>query len=156
MGLPTVTIGELNRAPGAVVDRVLRGERLIVVRHRRPVATLQPLNGIVEQPISGQPHDVYGEHLSDELSQLRSLTEIQKAVLRDGISYGRYVIGRINSKWSLAETREAVDDLLLRGLLTKSPGRGMVLTGRGLVLREELLTIAGKNPTDCWLGRRSV
>jgi len=40
--LPWVTIRDLSRTPGGVIQRVLRGERLIVCRHGHPIATLQP------------------------------------------------------------------------------------------------------------------
>lgn len=38
-----VTIRELRNQGGDVIDRVLRGERIIVTRSGRPVAELQPL-----------------------------------------------------------------------------------------------------------------
>ena len=38
-----VTIRELRNQGGDVIDRVLRGERIIVTRSGRPVAELQPV-----------------------------------------------------------------------------------------------------------------
>jgi prevent-host-death family protein len=42
----TVTVRELRNDGGAVVDKVARGERLIVTRDGKPVAELRPLQRV--------------------------------------------------------------------------------------------------------------
>ncbi|HZK51905.1 MAG TPA: hypothetical protein VFD47_10120 [Actinomycetota bacterium] len=44
--LPIVTTSDLSRTPRRVLNRIARGERFIVCCHGRPLATLQPLDGI--------------------------------------------------------------------------------------------------------------
>lgn len=44
--METVTVRELRNDGGAVVDRVIRGERLIVTRDGKPVAELRPLQRV--------------------------------------------------------------------------------------------------------------
>lgn len=101
--LPTVSVRELVRNPGAVIDRVRSGERFIVARHGRPVATLQPIDGWI-QCGDGLPTDIY--------------------------------------------------DLVLRGLARKSSHRGMVVTGRGMVLKEWLVKRAARKASPT--GRRTT
>ena len=105
---PHIGIRELSRGPGDVLDRVGRGERFVVCRRGRPVATLQPLDGVVVQ-----------------LSPARSSTS--RAL-----------------PWGIRKDQ-----------------RGLVLTGRGMMLREALL--ARIDAADRWTwrtihkpGRRSV
>ena len=50
---PEVTTSDLSRSPRRVLDRIAGGERLLVTCHGRPLATLQPLDGVVWQPFAG-------------------------------------------------------------------------------------------------------
>ncbi len=73
--LSVVTTSDLSRSPGKVLDRVARGERLIVCRHQRPVATLQPLDGVVVQ-LGARAHDIYGRPIGGPLEETEKLDEI--------------------------------------------------------------------------------
>lgn len=42
--MKTVSIDELKRSLSAFIDRAARGERIVITKHRRPVATLAPAN----------------------------------------------------------------------------------------------------------------
>jgi prevent-host-death family protein len=42
-GMSTVTVHDLQKNAGALLDRVQAGERLVVVRDNRPVAELRPI-----------------------------------------------------------------------------------------------------------------
>ena len=127
--LRRISVSELNDKPGEILDRAMRGERFVVCRHRRPIAMLLPL----------------GASPGDLLTDLDELTEGEKMVLRDSVRQGAL-------KWAGVDTK----NLVLRGLARRSPSRGgLVITGRGLILREELLARAGVDPTDCWIGGRA-
>lgn len=144
LGMEQVSVAELFKKCSEILDRAMRGERFIICRHQRPIATLQPLNGVVVQPYEGRDYDVNGSPLSDACGELEKLTEAERTLLRDGVSGGRLIFG--HGGW------EAMKSLVVRGLARKSADRGIVITARGLVLREELLVRAGRDPTDCWLG----
>lgn len=73
--LATVTTSDLSRKPGEVLSRVRRGERLVVVRHKDPIATLQPLDGFVSQPFGGAAHDVFGWPIGGLDEEIEKLTD---------------------------------------------------------------------------------
>lgn len=141
--LPQIGIGELSRNPRGVLKRVLRGERLIVCRHGHPVATLQPLNGCVTQPFEASAeaptYDLGGRPLGDLDRQIAHLTPAEKKVLMHGIRWDH----RIKPAYAPSNWIEFARDWQLRGLVRKTR-RGLILTGRGMVLREALLERAGK------------
>lgn len=140
-------VSELNKKTGEVVHRVMRGERFIVCRHGRPVATLQPLNGRVVQPLDGTQCDVTGSPLGDASAEVDKLTCAQHALLLDGISLGRIVFSRLYHDHRSDELGAGLEDLVLRGLVRRSD-RGTILTGRGMVLREELFLRHGRGDCD--------
>jgi prevent-host-death family protein len=128
--LPTVSVRDLVRNPAQVLDRVAHGERFIVCRHRRPIATLQPIDGWVGDIDGRKPCDIYGFPLGDPEGEAGKLSEYQKELLI-GVNRGRFI--------SRGEGfREAMQEFTLRGLARRSSHRGMVITGRGMVLREWL------------------
>ena len=155
-GLVRVSVADFARGLGDLLDRTLRGERFIVCRHKRPIATLQPLNGVIVQPFEGLDYDVEGSLLGDVSQELEKLSELQRAILRDAVSNGRPTSLPLGHPLQGLGIGPALDDLQQRGFLTRSKRRrgGRVITARGLVLREELLTQAGADPSDCWLGGR--
>ena len=121
------------RNPAAVLGRVSRGERFLVCRHRRPVATLQPITGWVVDGSGEHDCDIYGSPLGDQRREVEKLSQLHRELLlsTDGRSQ-RFIYG------GQPGYREAIDDLTLRGLARRSQHRGMVLTGRGIVLKEWL------------------
>jgi prevent-host-death family protein len=142
-----ITTSDLNRSLGEVLDRVARGERLIVCRHKKPVATLQPLNGLVVQPFGGACHDVYGRPMDPLAAETELLDDAERHLLRDGIWRGRVIPGRLNGRFDYATLKDAIEDMKVRGLARKS-SRGLVLTGRGMMLRGALLLEEGRNLDD--------
>lgn len=138
--LPFVSVRELSRNPGSVLERVAGGERLIVTRHGTPIATIQPLSGSVYQPIDRSEHDVYGRPHRDAEWEIARLSDLQRRLLRDAVKWDKIIAGRVvraGEDW-----RGALEEMRLRGLVRRSP-RGWVLRGPGLVLREALLAEAG-------------
>jgi antitoxin (DNA-binding transcriptional repressor) of toxin-antitoxin stability system len=121
--LESITVGDLSKRMGPILDRVLRGERLLVCRHRRPIATLQPLNGVVLMP-DGTTSDVHGDAIGDVSQEAAKLTETQRELLRDHIQLGRIVYGRLSSV-DQARLREALDDFVAQGLADRRRGWGM-------------------------------
>ena len=145
--LPTVSVRELVRNPGAVIDRVRSGERFIVARHGRPVATLQPIDGWI-QCGDGHPTDIYGDVLGDPAHEASKLTSVQINMILAVNRLGRYIDTGDD------DYRELMDDLVLRGLARKSSHRGMVVTGRGMVLKEWLVKRAARKASPT--GRRTT
>jgi prevent-host-death family protein len=143
--LPSVPIGDLSRRPREVLDRVAAGERLIVSRHGRPVATLQPLDGYVFQPFEGTAHDVFGWPIGGIEDEIAKLNPAQQALL-----------GGCYKDWRLRPVRlpedlqtqgfRSLGDLEVRGLARKT-SRGWELTGRGLALHEALRGRYGQDHT---------
>lgn len=148
---PTVSLRELSRGCGQIVDRVLRGERLIVCRHGRPVATLQPLTGSVVQPFEGREFDIHGASLGDVGAEVDKLSEVQRALLADAIRRGRFIPGCLSEQHTWAEGRDGLDDLVLRGYAKRGAYGGLVPTGRGIVLREHLRAGLGLECDDRWV-----
>jgi prevent-host-death family protein len=149
--LGTVTVRELNRNPAGVLARVNKGERLIVCRNGRPVATLQPLDGTV-LTTTGSYTDVHGAPLGDTTAQLERLSDVQRYLLANCIRRWR-LFPWVGNASSFGSVSEAVDDLQLLGYLRKTH-LGLEITGRGLVLHEALVTAAGLTEPSEWLLRR--
>lgn len=134
--LPTVSISELSRNPREVLRRVASGERLLVSRHGRPLATLQPLDGYVFQPFAGTGHDVFGWPIGGVDEELAKLTELQRALLKYGYRDWRLRWTRVPEDIEGSRVG-AIEDLIVRGLVRKTP-RGCELTSRGLAMHEAL------------------
>lgn len=145
-GLPTVSIGELSREPRRVLERILRGERLIVCRYGHPIATLQPLDGYVAQPFEGKVGSLDGSPLGDLKAELDRLQPIEKELLMDCVRMGRIVTGGVG-RYEGVGPGGVLEQWQLRGLARKIPGFGTFATARALVLREALLKSAGR-PID--------
>ncbi len=141
--LPAVTTSDLSRTPGDVLGRVARGERLIVCRHGKALATLQPLDGYVFQPFTGTAHDVFGWAFGDEHDQIERLSPPQRGMLMDGYRQWRIRPTRVDHRFDWSVLMRALEDMYVRGLVRKTP-RGNELTGRGLTLRETLLRMEGR------------
>ncbi|HEV2756450.1 MAG TPA: hypothetical protein VG318_11820 [Actinomycetota bacterium] len=141
--LPLVTTSDLSRSPNDVLTRVECGQRLLVCRHKHPVATLQPLDGYVFQPFTGTAQDVFGWPFGDEASQTERLSEPQQRMLTDCYRDWRIRPGRIEPPFDWSTLMRALEDMYVRGLVVKTP-RGNELTGRGLALRETLLRMEGR------------
>ena len=136
--LHTVSVRELARQPAVVLRRVQDGERLIVCSHRRPVATLQPLDGCVVQPFEGAEYDIHGSPLGDAQQEATKLPQIEQEILVYGQKRDRFSPWLIAPQWDRDQLRDAIDDLALRGLIRKIDV-GWRLTGRGWILREALV-----------------
>jgi prevent-host-death family protein len=141
--LPVVSTSDLSRSPRSVLDRVARGERLLVNCHGRPIATLQPLDGVVMQPFTGGAHDIFGWPVGGALEEAGKLSDIHRAML----TYG--VIRRLRlttaRPWDRFEGRNfsaALEELGVLGLAKKTE-RGWELTARGMALREALVQEGG-------------
>jgi prevent-host-death family protein len=165
-GLPIVSVRELGNAPGAIVERARKGERLIVSKHGLPVATIQPLTGFVLQP-GGPAHDAHGNTLADIAAEIDRLSIAERAVL---ISTWN---GVIKSRPPAGLLRSGVFDDALKSLIVKGaikelrPGRG--LTGLGRFLADEVearfgdqlrsMANEGLDPFDAtrrWKGRQPL
>lgn len=141
--LPVVTTTELSKRPRAVLDRVARGQRLIVCHRKKPVATLQPLDGYVFQPFSGAVHDVFGWPVGGIDAEIDKLHERERLLLVD--CYKDWRIRPASGRYpSFSEALRRLDEMQLRGLVFRG-WRGWELTGRGLALREELLRREGRD-----------
>ena len=135
-GFPTVSIRDLGKKPGTILERVVKGERLIVCRHGLPIATIQPLTGYVLQPGVAAAHDVAGTPLADVKGELARLSDHIKQVLlscrNDQIKLRSFAL-----EWPSGTFEATLEEMRLRGLSVRTD-RGMVLTGLGLFLRDEL------------------
>ena len=150
---PIVTTSELSRSPGEVLDRVARGERVIIFRRNRPIATLQPLDGFVLQPFTTTAHDIFGWPMGGAAEELAKLTDAQHLLLVDGYRSGRLMSSVPGHHFEGREVSEAIEDLKLRGMARRVTNRGTELTARGLALRELLLKDLGRlGPEDSLLG----
>jgi prevent-host-death family protein len=136
--LPTITTSDLSRNPGRVLRRIERGERLVVCRKGKPLATLQPLDGFVFQPFEGTAHDVFGWPIGGIEEEAGKLSDLQRQLLLHGYRQWRIWPARVmdRAEWSLCIG--ALEEMRVRGLVTKTEC-GNELTGRGLALREALL-----------------
>ena len=150
-----VTMRELNRNPSGVLERIKMGERLIVRSHRRPVATLQPLNGCVVQPFAEGEYDIEGSPLGDASEEARKLSGVEQDLLVRGQRGHRFFPSNISGAWQSSELREALDALGLRGLIHKGD-LGWRLTGRGWLLREALIGQETFDPQIEWKGSKST
>lgn len=130
--MPVVSVRELVRNPGIVLDDVVRGERFILCRYNRPVATLQPIDGWVTDGTGDRAYDIFGTPLGDPAFEVAKLTERQHELLLHTL--------RLNGRFIFDGSgfREEMDALVLRGLALRKPGMGHVITGRGMVLKEWL------------------
>lgn len=150
---PIVTTSELSRSPGEVLDRVARGERLIICRRKRPIATLQPLDGFVLQPFTANAHDIFGWPVGGAAEELAKLSHAQRLLLVDGYRNGRLLISVPGHRFEAGEASREIDDLKLRGMARRVTNRGTELTARGLAMRELLLKDLGRlGPEDSLLG----
>ncbi len=140
--MPIVTTSDLSRAPGHVLERVARGERLLVCRHKRPVATLQPLDGFLFQPLTGTTRDVFGWPIGGVADEAGKLSDLQRTLLRDCIWNGAIRLGWAASGLSGPELHRALEEMVVTGLL-RPTYRGKELTARGLALREWLIRSVG-------------
>jgi antitoxin (DNA-binding transcriptional repressor) of toxin-antitoxin stability system len=138
LSLSLVSISDLSHTPRKVLDRVARGERLIVCCYGRPVATLQPLDGVVTQPFTGRAHDIYGWPVGGAAEEAAKLSDAQRELLTNGLSGGRLVTVGASVRFSFTEVDRSIKEMVLKGLVQKTE-RGLVLTGRGMVMRETLL-----------------
>jgi antitoxin (DNA-binding transcriptional repressor) of toxin-antitoxin stability system len=150
---PMVTTSELSRSPGVVLERVARGERLIICRHKRPVATLQPLDGYVLQPFSANAHDIFGWPIGGAADEAAKLTGAQRALLVEGFRHARLITSIPETPFGLGELNRGMADLVLRGMARRTY-RGCELTGRGMAMREFLLEATGRplEPRESLLG----
>lgn len=112
------------------------GQRFVVSRYGKPIATLQPIDGFVLDPISGRETDICGSPLGDVGLEVGKLSDVE----RDLIDRSHHLMNRVTISCSDADatvTRKAMDSLVLRGLLERT-SRGLIVTGRGLMIREWL------------------
>lgn len=135
--LGVVTTSELSRSPHKVLERVAGGERLIVVRHKCPVATLQPLDGVVLQ-LGVRAQDIYGWPVDTALEEATKLSEMQRALTMEITRDGRLRPMGLARRFDFGALIKAIEEMSLKGL-AKRTERGWELTGRGMVLREALL-----------------
>jgi prevent-host-death family protein len=124
-----VTVRELTRRPAEILDAVARGERVIVARHGRPIATLQPLTGPFFEP--GAEEEI-----------LEQLTTAQRAILTDGVRLIDRLVASAGEARAGLDLHQAIRELITLGLAKRSD-RGTVLTGRGHLIRERLLARVG-------------
>ena len=139
--LSTVTVRELMRNAPSILARAVAGERFIVSRYGHPVATLQPLEGVVVQPFSGRELDVKGSPLGTVDSEVGKLSKVQRDLLRRAVRSGVLKSAGLDG-YEFSEIARATEDLEFR-CLVKRCDRGLVLTGRGIILREWLLAHEG-------------
>jgi prevent-host-death family protein len=134
--LPAVSVRDLSRTPREFLDRVAAGERFVVCRHGRPLATLQPLDGYVFQPFEGTAHDLFGWPIGGIDDEIAKLSRAQQVLLRDCYNRWRLWSGRL-PEHLMVNIMGMLRDLELRGLAKKTDC-GWELTGRGLAMHEAL------------------
>lgn len=147
VSLGVVGIRQLSRDPGGVLARVARGERLLVRRHKKVVATIQPIAGSVVLPHVPRELSVDGSPLGDAQEEAAKLTRAEKLLLTDAVGVTRIIpvrVSRPSVRW-----QEVLELMEAKGLVRKSP-IGWILRGRGMVLREVLLAEAGMLEEDTW------
>lgn len=142
--LSTITVRELTRNAATILARAAGGERFVVCRYGRPVATLQPLDGVVLQPLTGREFDVKGSPLGTADHEVRKLSEVQRELLCRAVHFDALRPSRL-SGYDVFQVARATEDLQVR-CLVKRCERGLVLTGRGMILREWLLAQQGRGP----------
>lgn len=125
-----------------MLERILRGERLIVCRYGHPVATLQPLTGCVTQPFESATYDIAGSPFGDADRQIAQLRPAEKKLLMDGVARGRFIHGRVRHS-DFAEVYRALQTWEVRGLARRTRS-GLRPTGLAWFLRERLLEKAGR------------
>ncbi|MFN2525246.1 MAG: hypothetical protein ABR505_03135 [Actinomycetota bacterium] len=135
--LARISTSDLSRNPRKVLERIAAGERLIVCCHKKPLATLQPLDGVVVQP-NGRAHDIYGWPVDGAMEEAKKLTEMQRALLVERLRLGRITFGRLSSCFEFGDLIRSVEEMAIRGLARRTD-LGWEWTGRGIVLREALL-----------------
>ncbi|MGH9196653.1 MAG: type II toxin-antitoxin system Phd/YefM family antitoxin, partial [Acidimicrobiia bacterium] len=94
--LGEVSLRQLNRDPSGLFERVRRGERLIVLRHRRPLATIQPLDGFVGQPLITRETSIDGSPLGDANEETDRLTDVERSVLVDAVGMNKIHPARLS------------------------------------------------------------
>jgi prevent-host-death family protein len=134
--LPAISVRDLSRAPGEFLGRVARGERFVVCRHGKPLATLQPLDGYVFQPFDGTASDVFGWPVGGIDDEIDKLSLAQQLLLRDCYRRWRLWSGRLPHGLE-PDRMGMLKDLEVRGLAKKTDC-GWELTGRGLAMHEAL------------------
>ena len=151
--LPSVSVRELSRDTRRLLDRVARGERLIICRHDQPIATLQPLDGVVVQPFDGHEYDVFGAPLGDAFHEARKLPDLARALLRDGVTrLGKVSPLRIRGRYRQQTMGHVIEQLIQMGLLIRTD-RGLEPTSRGWMLRDALVAQAGQSRDDAPITR---
>ena len=140
--LSTITVRELTRNAAVILARTACGERFIVCRFGHPVATLQPLEGVVVQPFSGRELDVKGSPLGTAENEVGKLSKVQRELLCHAVRFDALKPSGLNG-YEVSEVARATEELQVR-CLVKRCDRGLVLTGRGMILREWLLAQRGK------------
>jgi antitoxin (DNA-binding transcriptional repressor) of toxin-antitoxin stability system len=150
---PVVSVGDLGRNPSRFLDRVRNGERLIVCRHRVPIATIQPLNGIIKQPFDAMAYTLEGNQVLDLRSMALGLPALwQDLLLTCRVEYNvdKFRSGWLIGNWPDPAISAAYPQMALRGLAKRT--RGWVATGLGLALKDELesMRAAGTLDTDAW------
>jgi prevent-host-death family protein len=85
--MTTVTALEAKTRFGALLDRVSRGEEIVITRHERPVARMIPEG----RPALAEVRQAVGElqALRREMAQRRSLKPLTDKEIRDAIAEGR-------------------------------------------------------------------
>lgn len=121
---------------------------MLVSCHGRPVATLQPLDGVVVQPFTGGAHDIFGWPAGGALAEADKLTEIQRALLTHGVVRRiRVAPTRLWGPFEEAEVADCVRQIQVEGI-AKRTSRGLELTARGMALREALGRRDGLDPDE--------
>ena len=105
-------------------------------RHKKPLATLQPLDGYVFQPFEGTAHDIFGWPIGGIDEEIAKLSRAQRVLLRDCYHQWRLRPMRLPSQLQ-CDYNDELKDLALRGL-AKRTWLGWELTGRGLAMHEAL------------------
>ena len=85
--MSTVTSFEAKTRFGELLDRVSRGEEIVITRHDKPVARIVPEGRSSEVQVRQAVHDL--RKLRKEIAQRKGFTPLTDEEIRDAVTHGR-------------------------------------------------------------------
>jgi prevent-host-death family protein len=85
--MSTVTALEAKTRFGELLDRVARGEEIVITRHDKPVARIVPEGGRSMEKVRRAVADLRA--LRDEIAQRKGFKPLTDKEIRDSINEGR-------------------------------------------------------------------
>ncbi|MGA2212377.1 MAG: type II toxin-antitoxin system prevent-host-death family antitoxin [Bryobacteraceae bacterium] len=85
--MSTVTALEAKTRFGELLDRVARGEEIVITRHDKPVARIVPEGGRSLEKVRRAVHDLRA--LREEIARRKGFKPLTDKEIRDSINEGR-------------------------------------------------------------------